>query len=356
MTTALVTDLHFGVRNDAESFRMNQERFYEKVFFPTIRERGVDEIVVLGDVFDKRRGINFVTFKTSCDMFFRPLETHIRAKKGRKCRILVGNHDSYYRDRLDVNSLELEYGSIFPNNHLVSGCIEVVAEPEVSEIDGRKAVLMPWICAANEKQAMEIASAADSDTVLFSHLELKGFEMAKGLVMKEGMDASLFGRFKSVYSGHYHQPSKDGNIRYLGAPYEMTWADAGSDRGFWIWDGKDDVLEYVPNPYRMFHIFDLENKGKGFDGDAVNEKNIVRIVVGEDVSMLDDAVAAFEALGAATEVVHRAELKNTEGVEIDLSEVEDTRRILIKRIESLDLNDENMSGLMRLFDELYGRI
>ena len=357
MTAALVTDLHFGARNDSDAVRRNQRRFWNDVFFPTIRERGVDEIVVLGDVFDKRRTVNFLTLNAAVQMFFEPLEAHILAKPGRKCRILVGNHDSYYRDRLGLNALDLERGSIFPNAHRIpDGDLRIVSGPAEDEVDGRKAVLLPWICAENEAKALEMASGADPETVLFAHLELKGFEMQKGLMMKEGMDASAFGGFKSVYSGHYHQPSKDGNVRYLGAPYEMTWADAESDRGFWIWDGAADKLDYVRNPHRMHHIFDLENKGRGFDRDAVEEGNIVRIVVGEDTSMLDDAVAAFEAIGTTVDVVHRAKLKDTEGEEIDLTDVEDTRKILIRRIQSLELNADNMAKLEKLFDELYERI
>ena len=349
VTAALVTDLHFGVRNDSEAFRRNQRRFYDELFFPMIRERKADEIVVLGDVFDKRRGINFASLTACREFFFEPLKAHLADGSNRRCRIIVGNHDSYYRDRLDINAIRLLVGK--------HDGIDVVEAPLAgTEVDGRKAVMLPWICQANEKRMMEIVAAADSETVLFAHLELKGFEMAKGFMMKEGMNASVFGRFKSVYSGHYHQPSYEGNIRYLGSPYEMTWADAGSDRGFWFYEGGADAVEYVPNPYRMFHVFDLETKGAGFDHENVREGNIVRVVVGDDISILDKAVAAFEALGAKTEVVQRGELKHTEGMDVDLSEVEDTRQILVKKIQSLELTNDNRENLLSLFNELYEKI
>ena len=35
----------------------------------------------------------------------------------------------------------------------------------------------------------------------------------------------IFEKFDTVFSGHFHHKSDDGQIYYLGAPYEITWSD-----------------------------------------------------------------------------------------------------------------------------------
>ena len=44
MRVALITDQHFGARNDSPHFLDFYERFYTEVFFPKVKEAGVDAI------------------------------------------------------------------------------------------------------------------------------------------------------------------------------------------------------------------------------------------------------------------------------------------------------------------------
>ena len=53
------------------------------------------------------------------------------------------------------------------------------------------------------------------------HLEISGFEMMKGMKSEHGYDKSIFTKFDSVFSGHFHHKSDDGQIYYLGSPYEF---------------------------------------------------------------------------------------------------------------------------------------
>ena len=45
---ALITDQHFGVRNNSQVFLDYYFKFYEETFFPTLKKYGVDEIIDLG--------------------------------------------------------------------------------------------------------------------------------------------------------------------------------------------------------------------------------------------------------------------------------------------------------------------
>ena len=64
MKIALVTDTHFGARNDNQNFSDYFYQFYDEVFFPKLIEENITTVVHLGDVMDRRK---FVSYKTATD-------------------------------------------------------------------------------------------------------------------------------------------------------------------------------------------------------------------------------------------------------------------------------------------------
>ena len=64
MKFAVLNDTHAGVRNDSIHFHEYMRKFYEEVFFPYCVENDIKHVVHLGDYFDKRTGINFLSYKT----------------------------------------------------------------------------------------------------------------------------------------------------------------------------------------------------------------------------------------------------------------------------------------------------
>ena len=89
----LVTDTHFGARNDSQIFNEFFYEFYNKQFFPYIIEH-IDEIcgiVHLGDCLDRRKFVNYKIAKDFREMFIGGLmETWLPV------HFIVGNHDIYY--------------------------------------------------------------------------------------------------------------------------------------------------------------------------------------------------------------------------------------------------------------------
>ena len=61
MKLALVTDIHFGARNDNQRVADFQERFFKEEFFPYLDEHNITTVVDLGDTFDRRKYINFIS-------------------------------------------------------------------------------------------------------------------------------------------------------------------------------------------------------------------------------------------------------------------------------------------------------
>ena len=86
------------------------EKFYDETFFPAIDAAGINTLLILGDTFDRRKYINFYSLQRAKKMFFEKL-----ADRGIKVHMLVGNHDTYYKNTNDVNSPRLvleEYDNI----------------------------------------------------------------------------------------------------------------------------------------------------------------------------------------------------------------------------------------------------
>lgn len=251
MKVALITDTHFGGRGDSIPFDNYFRRFYAEVFFPKIDELGIDRVIHLGDCFDRRKFINFNSLKSCREYFFDELR-----RRDITVEMLVGNHDTYFKNTNDVNSPALlltDYNNILP-----------ISKPSIINVDGLDIVMMPWICADNYAECMEVIKTTTAP-VLFGHLELAGFVMHKGMPNEGGMDAKIFDKFDLVCSGHFHHRSSDNNIVYLGNPYPLTWNDYDDPRGFHIFDTETLELEFIENPFQMFTKIHYDDSKVDYD-------------------------------------------------------------------------------------------
>lgn len=246
MKIACVTDTHFGARGDNVAFDNFFRKFYEDVFFPELHKRKIKQVIHLGDCFDRRKYINYNSLKTCKEYFFDPL-----FQNDMKVDMIVGNHDTFFKNTNDVNSPELllkQYSNI-----------TTFDRPTIQEYDGLGILLLPWICTDNYQTAMTILEKNETN-VCFGHLELEGFMMWKGQENKEGMSPKVFKRYDVVASGHFHHRHTKNNIHYLGNPYQMFWNDYGDVRGFHIFDTDTLQFEFIKNPYTMFEVINYDGK------------------------------------------------------------------------------------------------
>ena len=98
----------FGVRNDLNLFHKHFEKFFD-MMFEDLAQHNVKHIFQLGDLFDRRKYINFHTLRESKRYFFNKLQEH-----GITLHTLVGNHDIFFRESLEINSQSLVLGE-YPN-------------------------------------------------------------------------------------------------------------------------------------------------------------------------------------------------------------------------------------------------
>lgn len=238
MKIALITDTHWGFKNDSQEILEYFEKFYRDQFWPVIRDRNIKQIIHLGDIVDRRKYINYVTLNAFKTDFISMLFS-----TGANLLVLVGNHDVPYRNTNSINAMN----QLFSNDAMIT----VISEPTVVEFDFCKIQLMPWINSGNYEKCISILNKSKAD-ILFGHLEIKGFEMHRGMPSQDGFSRNIFDKFDLVCSGHFHRKSTNNNINYLGAPYELTWADYDDARGFHIFDTQTRELEFIRNNVPLF--------------------------------------------------------------------------------------------------------
>ena len=164
--------------------------------------------------------------------------------------------------------------------------ISIHSVPTVINIDGLDIQLMPWITDSNYEEAIE-AIKKPKASILMGHLEVQGFTMHKGAISDHGLDRNVFDKFDHVYSGHFHHRSTIGNLTYIGALGEYTWADYNDPRGFSVLDTRTKDLVFNKNPHRMFRTIKY---------DDIAEPDIVEKIQKTDFSKFKDCYIKLVAV------------------------------------------------------------
>ena len=237
MRIALLNDTHFGCRNDSPAFINHHNKFYDEIFFPYVEKNNIKTLVHLGDVVDRRKFINHNTAHNFRTKFWNRL-----VSLGIDTHIIIGNHDTYYKNTNEVNAIE---------NLNISVEAKIYTRPQEVEFDGVKIQFLPWICEDNYEESIHAIDHSNAD-VCFGHLEIKGFEMHGGHMNEQGLESDQFRRFEKVLSGHFHKKSDNGHIYYLGTQYQIMWSDYNCPKGFHIYDTDTREIERVNNPLVIF--------------------------------------------------------------------------------------------------------
>ena len=331
MKIALLTDTHFGARNDNLNFNDYFYEFYEGVFFPYLQQNNIKHCIHLGDLMDRRKYVSYRILKDFRERFIQPF-LHLEID----LHILVGNHDIYFRNTNDVNSLQELLGANYKNIHIY---------PEAQEVDfgGFPILMMPWINPQNEIYSFGMMDETKADTMV-SHLEVVGFEMHGGHFSESGFDKSQFKKFDTIFSGHYHKKSDDGQIYYLGTPYQMTWSDYNCPKGFHVFDTETRELTRIVNPQKIFEKIYYDDTQENYDIHDVNQyrnKYIKLVVVNKnDLYKFDKFTdKLFKADCHEVKIIEDFTDLDANTVSDDIVEnSQDTMTLLGKYIDDLDVN------------------
>jgi len=341
MKIAIINDTHFGIRNDSFYFLNHCLDYFETVFFPYIEKHNIKEIIHLGDFFDRRKYINFNTLKEVRKRFLEKIPN------GCKFRIIIGNHDTYFKNTNEVNSLK----------ELFRGYNDIILYDHPVEIliDDIQITFCPWINQSNSAEYVNFIKNSNSN-ILMGHLEINGFEVINGVQHKEGIDKSVFDKFEMVLSGHFHIKQSKDNIHYLGSQYQLNFADAGVIKGFHVLDTSTRELDYIENERRAFNIIRYDDS---ILGEELLEENyekykntFIKVIVRTKNKpiIFDKFINKLYSIETQELTVIDDFAEKIENSEIDITQ--DTLSIINKEIDALN-NDLNKEKLKLLVKDIY---
>ncbi len=343
MKLVLITDQHFGVRNDSLVLLNYHKKFYDDIFFPYLDNHGIDTIIDLGDTFDRRKYVNFQTLQMTREMYFDKI-----AERNIDLHIILGNHSSFFRNTLAVNS---------PMLLLRDYKFNIYSEPTYAQFDGLKILMVPWITPENQEAAMAMIAETQAK-IIMGHLEIQGYEMLRGRPAEHGLNSSIFDAYLSVFSGHFHFKSYSNGIMYLGTPYEMTWADHDVPKGFHVLDTDTLTIDFIENPYKLFKkiYYDDTNGEPELDTSTI-DNSYVKVIVQNKTNPVwfEKFIDRLNKTNAANVIVveeplFRAESQAQEGT----FEVEDTLTFITKYIKNSDQKfTVAKDNVLKLFQDLY---
>lgn len=339
---AIINDTHFGVRNDSSFFLEKCLSYFENTVFPYVESNNIKHIIHLGDFFDRRKYINFNTLREVRQRFLEkiPKEVHFH--------IILGNHDTFYKNTNDVNSLkELFRG--YSN-------ITLYDSPSTIDIDGLKISLIPWINDTNKIEYCDYIQNCSS-SILMGHFEIIGFEVINGVKHYSGISESLFNKFEMVLSGHFHIKQSKKNIHYLGTQYQMNFGDANTLKGFHVLCGDTRELTFIENTDNIFNIIyyddssSIEHILESEDVSKYSNSFLKVIVKNKNKPFLfDKFINTLYNIDTQELMIIDDYSEKMQNSLIDITE--DTVSIINKEIDSLQ-NDLNKDKLKLIIKDLY---
>ena len=340
MKFLILGDLHIGARNGNSNFLKMMDSFFHDELFPFILKNKIDHVIQLGDILDKRKGIDFTISKYLMDDFFSWFEFN---------RVylysLTGNHDMYYRQSLGVDGPS-QFAEKFKY-------VKIIKKPLVD----KRIVYIPWVCDEN-KEAVEkfLKENKSPDKIVVGHFELAGFPIQKGFYADKGtLELKHLKGYHKVLSGHYHSPSEKGNIIYVGTPYELTWSDYGDNKRFFVYDNESKTLEEHPTKIKLYHKIFYQ------DGIVVDKEqyraSYVSVVIEQDYDekKLEKFLKELDTVEPISVIVTDKRNRQQELTEEEISSADITNpmHIMLSQVDSVVENEELRSLVKSLTAEIY---
>jgi len=263
-----IADLHIGVHQNSIFWHDTALKWAEWLK-DELTKKSIKDIFILGDLYHYRDEIAVNTIHV--------VNQILKLWEKFNIVILVGNHDSFYKDRSDINSLSILDG--WKN-------ITVISNTSQFMIYGKTCTFLPW--------GADISDVEMSD-VLFGHLEIESFKMNSHKHCDHGTKASdLLSKAKLIMTGHFHlrdeRKYEDRTILYVGNPFEMDFGDTGSTKGYYILDFNNLTYEFTENnlspKHKKISLTDLTTL-KSLTATEVKStvsNNIIKLVVDKKIT------------------------------------------------------------------------
>jgi DNA repair exonuclease SbcCD nuclease subunit len=229
------TDLHLGMRNNSKQHNEWCVEFV-KWMIQQAQAKNIRTCLFLGDWSHNRSNVNVITLNYSLQAL------RLLNEGFDNVIMLLGNHDLYFRDKLDIHSIP--YASEFSNIHLIT-------QPTFTN----ECAFVPWLVGDEYKKIPHI-----NKPYLFCHAEIARFKMNAMVELPDhgGLNSDHFKNQQLVFSGHFHKRQRKGNILYIGNCFPHNFADAhDDDRGVMFWQpGQEPTFAKWPGAPK-FRVLNL---------------------------------------------------------------------------------------------------
>jgi len=352
-----ISDIHFGCKNNSEKYISIIKSFFLDTLKNVIEKENIKDVRILGDLIDNRNTINIRTLNTVLDVF-RWYQNH---KPSVKFKILLGNHDIYYHNRVDINSIEVLRE--FPNIEIIDNSVEEV-------INGKSIITFPWLVKDTEAYIKfnEVIHGEKVYDLCLGHFEINGFEVTPGIIHENGEQSiGKFKNFKRVFTGHFHLRNTSNQISYLGCPYPLNWGDYGDQKGIHIYDIDEGTTTFIENndspAFIKLTIDDLLQKNlaklskiKGNFIKLVVDKKYDPKIILKCLSIIENC----EPIKLEVDNIFIEDFNGEDVGEVDLSRLNDPQVFLNEYIKNINLDNEykdlDKIDFIKYVSELYGNI
>ena len=331
---AVFTDIHFGLKSNSKVHNDDCEEFIDW-YIEQAKENGCETGIFCGDWHHNRNSLNMLTM----DATIRSLEK--LGKAFEKFYFFPGNHDLYYKDKRDINSIDFA-------RHIegITMVNEMMTEGDVT--------LIPWLVGDEWKKIPKIKSK-----YIFGHFELPNFYMNAMVQMPDTgeLQAKHFEHQEYVFSGHFHKRQKQGKIHYIGNALPHNYADAWDDnRGMMILDRKNNAepeyLNWADCPkYRTTTLSKLLDP----DSNIIKPNMYLRVTLDlpisyEEAQFIKETYINNHRCREIT-LIPQKQIEEI-STELDISKFESVDEIVSKEISAIDSDNFNKKMLLDIYNEL----
>jgi len=266
-----ISDIHVGVHQNSSMWH-DITLTWGEWLSTELKSHDISDIIICGDLFHYRDEIAVNTIHVVNEL--------LKIWKDFNIVILAGNHDSFYKDRVDVNSL-----SILSDRSNIS----IIDTPCMTRVYNRDLMFCPWGTNSNELESCDI---------MFGHFEITSFKMNHFKTCMDGISSTQLLKYcDQVITGHFHHRDERvydaGNILYLGNPFQMDFGDAGTKKGYYILDIPECKYEFFENVMSpMHHKLKLSSLAEATRIDPPHQSmisnNIIRLMI--DLHIMSDEI------------------------------------------------------------------
>lgn len=330
-----IADLHFGNKNNLKKHNNDLLDFAEFIA-KSKRLKDVRELNVLGDVFHQRDKLDVGTMNAAME-FFEYLSKRF------DIRMLIGNHDMYYKDRRDIHSLKQ-----------FQQYVDLVDYQQFD--DKTNTLYTSWLITGEEYDDLIARTLKDKIKTVMGHFEFSTFRLNDNYIMEHGQTHKSLSHVENIITGHYHKRQIVDNVAYIGTPFPFDFNDANdTERGVSVFD--DDLGMAFLN-YDRVKVVSVSHQDFLDSEYEDSENTTIRVVIDESIDQdtMDQIKDKMSDTGFSDSRVQYKVDKNKQLTESNLVEVEeadiaDIDSLVKKMISNMDEGEFDKQVLNSIYKE-----